>query len=137
MQSASTTILNRVFNSTRRSNYPINKTGVASAVTAISVTAFLAVMLFPEFGHAAASEPAAEFGPILLGLAILVLGAKLGGILLAQWRQPAVLGELLFGITLANVYPLFARPAGIEFVRFNTSLRVLAEIVLPFPFFHL
>ena len=97
-------------------------------VTAISVTAFLAVMLFPEFGHAAASEPAAEFGPILLGLAILVLGAKLGGILLAQWRQPAVLDVLLFGIALANVYPLFAGPAGIEFVRSNTSLRFLAEI---------
>jgi len=97
-------------------------------VTAISVTAFLAVLFFPNPSHAAATGPATEFGPILLGLAILVLGAKLGGILVARWGQPAVLGELLFGIALANLSPLFAGTAGIEFVRSNTSLRFLAEI---------
>jgi Sodium/hydrogen exchanger family len=97
-------------------------------VIVISVTAFLAVLFFPHLGHAAATGPATEFGPILLGLAILVLGAKLGGILVSRWGQPAVLGELLFGIALANLYPLFAGTAGLEFVRSNTSLRFLAEI---------
>ena len=97
-------------------------------VTVISVTAFLAVLFFPHLGHAAATGPATEFGPILLGLAILVLGAKLGGILVSRWGQPAVLGELLFGIALANLYPLFAGSAGIEFVRSNTILKFLAEV---------
>ncbi len=97
-------------------------------VTVISVTAFLAVLFFPHLGHAAATGPAAEFGSILLGLAILVLGAKLGGILVSRWGQPAVLGELLFGIALANLYPLFAGSAGIEFVRSNTILKFLAEV---------
>lgn len=97
-------------------------------VTVASVPVFLAVLLFPHFAHAAANGPAMEFGPILLGLAILVLGAKLGGILVTRCGQPAVLGELLFGIALANLYPLFAGPAGIQFVRSNTTLRFLAEI---------
>ena len=97
-------------------------------VTVISVTAFLAVLFFPHLGHAAATGPATEFGSILLGLAILVLGAKLGGILVSRWGQPAVLGELLFGIALANLYPLFAGSAGIEFVRSNTILKFLAEV---------
>lgn len=76
------------------------------------------------------AEPTAtsEFGPVLLGLAILVLGAKLGGLLVARWGQPAVLGELLFGIVLANLYPLFSGDTGIEFVRSHPSLRFLAEI---------
>jgi len=86
------------------------------------------VLFFPHLGHAAATGPATEFGPILLGLAILVLGAKLGGILVSRWGQPAVLGELLFGIALANLYPLFAGSAGIEFVRSNTILKFLAEV---------
>ena len=97
-------------------------------VTVISVAAFLAVLFFPHIGHAAATGPATEFGPILLGLAILVLGAKLGGILVSRWGQPAVLGELLFGVALANLYPLFAGSAGIEFVRSNTILKFLAEV---------
>jgi Kef-type K+ transport system membrane component KefB len=74
------------------------------------------------------AEAASEFGPLLLGVAILVLGAKLGGILVTRWRQPAVLGELLFGILLANVYPLLSGASGIEFVRSNASLGFLAEI---------
>ena len=98
------------------------------AVTVISITAFVALLFLPHLGHAATNGSATEFGPILLGLAILVLGAKLGGILLTRWGQPAVLGELLFGIALANLYPLFAGSAGIEFVRANTSLQFLAEI---------
>jgi Kef-type K+ transport system membrane component KefB len=81
-------------------------------------------------GTAVSAEPAAtsEFGPVLLGLAILVLGAKLGGLLVTRWRQPAVLGELLFGILLANLYPFFSGNGGIDFVRSNASLGFLAEM---------
>ncbi|MGH7875981.1 MAG: cation:proton antiporter [Candidatus Binatia bacterium] len=69
-----------------------------------------------------------EFGPVLFGLAVLVLGAKLGGLFVTHWRQPAVLGELLFGILLANLYPFFSGNGGIDFVRSNASLSFLAEI---------
>ena len=92
----------------------------------VALSFFLAAI----YNTAVGAEPTAtsEFGPVLLGLAILVLGAKLGGLLVARWGQPAVLGELLFGIALANLYPLFSGDAGIEFVRSNPSLRFLAEI---------
>ena len=79
-------------------------------------------------GTGTASAGSSEFGPILLGLAILVLGAKLGGVLLARLSQPAVLGELLFGIALANLSPLFSLGGGIDFVRSSPILKFLAEV---------
>src|SRR5206468_3466161 len=79
---------------------------------------------------AVGSESAAgsESAPLLFGLAILVLGAKLGGLIAECFRQPSVLGELLFGIVLANLSPLVSGGAGIEFVRSNETLRFLAEV---------
>jgi Kef-type K+ transport system membrane component KefB len=61
-------------------------------------------------------------------LAILVVGAKIGGLLASRWGQPAVLGELVVGIIIANLFPLLAGGAGIEFVRSNSILRFLAEV---------
>ncbi len=69
-----------------------------------------------------------EFGPLLVGLAVLVAGAKLGGVVIRKWGQPSVLGELLFGIVLANLAPIFFGEVGIEFVRANETLRFLAQI---------
>lgn len=48
-------------------------------------------------GH---SDPVA---PILLGLIIVLLAAKIGGELFEKMNQPAVLGELVFGILLGNI----------------------------------
>ena len=69
-----------------------------------------------------------EFAPLLFGLAILVLGAKLGGLVAERLGQPSVLGELLFGIFLANLSPLVSGGIGIEFVRSNETLKFLAEV---------
>src|ERR671918_880114 len=66
--------------------------------------------------------------PLLFGLAVLVLGAKLGGLIAERFGQPSVLGELLFGIALANLSPLVFGGAGIEFVRSNETLKFLAEV---------
>jgi Kef-type K+ transport system membrane component KefB len=66
--------------------------------------------------------------PLLFGLAVLVLGAKLGGLIAERFRQPSVLGELLFGIVLANLSPLVSGDVGIEFVRSNETLKFLAEV---------
>lgn len=101
---------------------------VLMSLAQISGTALLVLSFFASDAFAASTGPATEFGPILVGLAVLVLGAKLGGILLARAGQPAVLGELLFGIALANLYPFFGGSAGIEFVRSNAILRFLAEV---------
>ena len=74
------------------------------------------------------SHGASQSAPILFGLAILVVGAKLGGSMVERFGQPSVLGELLFGILLANLSPLMGGGAGIEFVRSNETLRFLGEI---------
>ncbi len=41
--------------------------------------------------------------PLLLGLSILLLAAKIGGDCMVRLRQPAVLGELLVGVILGNL----------------------------------
>ncbi|MEA1937007.1 MAG: cation:proton antiporter [Patescibacteria group bacterium] len=46
------------------------------------------------------SDPVA---PVLFGLIIILLAAKLGGELFEEVKQPAVLGELVFGILIGNI----------------------------------
>lgn len=46
------------------------------------------------------SDPVA---PVLFGLIIVLLAAKLGGELFEKVKQPAVLGELVFGILIGNI----------------------------------
>ncbi|MEA2098174.1 MAG: cation:proton antiporter [Patescibacteria group bacterium] len=48
-------------------------------------------------GH---SDPIA---PVLIGLIIILLAAKIGGELFEKINQPAVLGELIFGILIGNI----------------------------------
>jgi Kef-type K+ transport system membrane component KefB len=50
-----------------------------------------------EGGH---SDPVA---PLLLGISIILLAAKISGELMVRIRQPAVLGELLVGVVLGNL----------------------------------
>jgi len=69
-----------------------------------------------------------RFGPVLLGLAVLVVAAKLSGILLQRVGQPPVLGELLVGIGLGNLLPPLFGGSGIAFVRSDPTLLVLAEM---------
>src|SRR5918999_337850 len=90
--------------------------------------ALLLLSLAVGTAWAADSAGGSEFGPVLFGHAILVVGAKMGGLVAARWGQPSVLGELLVGIVIANLFPLIAGGTGIEFVRSNSTLRFLAEV---------
>lgn len=93
-----------------------------------NVAALLLMTLVAQPAWAAEPETVSEFGPVLFGLAVLVLGAKLGGLLAVRWGQPSVLGELLFGVILANFLTLVGGGGGIEFVRSNFTLKFLAEV---------
>jgi Kef-type K+ transport system membrane component KefB len=86
------------------------------------------MLAMPEIAEAAAPEGHGTFGPILFALAVLVLAAKVGGLLIERWGQPAVLGELLVGIGLGNLVPLLFGAHGVVFVRTEPTLQVLAEI---------
>ena len=64
---------------------------------------------------------------MLVALAALVVAAKVGGIVAERLRQPPVLGELLVGIILGN---LFLPPLGGEAfaIQSDPTLRFLAEL---------
>lgn len=64
--------------------------------------------------------------PVVLALAIILVGAKLGGHLAALLQQPPVLGELIVGVILGNL--TLAGFNGFEFIRDNSTIEVLAGI---------
>jgi Kef-type K+ transport system membrane component KefB len=76
----------------------------------------------------AAADTPSRAAPVLFSLALLVLGAKVGGIMAQRWGQPAVLGELVVGIAVGNFLPPLFGERGIAFVQGDPTLHVLAEI---------
>ena len=68
----------------------------------------------------------AEQGRILLALAFVLVGAKLFGALVERVGQPAVLGELLFGVLLGNL-ALFGGPS-LASLEASETFAILAEL---------
>jgi Kef-type K+ transport system membrane component KefB len=64
--------------------------------------------------------------PVLLGLVIILMAAKLGGELFERIHQPAVLGELIFGMVLGNLVYIGYR--GLEFLSTAEGLEILAQL---------
>ena len=67
-----------------------------------------------------------EQGLILAALAFVLVGAKLLGALVERTGQPAVLGELVFGILLGNL-ALFGGPS-LEALQGSETFAILAEL---------
>jgi Kef-type K+ transport system membrane component KefB len=84
--------------------------------------------LVPAPAWAAGPEGLSRSGPVLFALAVLVAAAKAGGLVAERWKQPAVLGELLVGIGLANLVPLLLGEHGVSFIRADLTLLVLAQV---------
>lgn len=82
----------------------------------------------------AASEPGGpDILPILAGLVLILIAAKLGGSFFESFGQPAVLGELLAGIALGNL-GLFGIHA-LEPLRTDVGISILAQIGVLFLLF--
>jgi Kef-type K+ transport system membrane component KefB len=64
--------------------------------------------------------------PVLLGLVIILAAAKLGGELFERVGQPAVLGELLFGIVLGNL--TLVGIGAFDFLATNVGIEILAQL---------
>ena len=64
--------------------------------------------------------------PVLLGLVVVLTAAKLGGALFERIHQPAVLGELIFGVVLGNLALLGY--TGLEFLAESDGIEILAEL---------
>jgi len=88
-----------------------------------------AVYAFYGLAFASDGDGGGHGGPvlsILIELIVILLAAKLGGDLFERFSQPAVLGELVFGMIIGNLHMF-----GIDFFepfKHNITLEVLAEL---------
>jgi Kef-type K+ transport system membrane component KefB len=64
--------------------------------------------------------------PVLIGLVVILLAAKIGGEVFERIGQPAVLGELLFGILLGNL--TLAGFGGLAFLQASPGIEILAQL---------
>ncbi len=81
-------------------------------------------------GQAAEAPDGAGHGgpvvPVLLGLVVILVAAKAGGEVFERVGQPAVLGELLFGMLLGNL-ALFGF-GGLQFLGTSPGIEILAQL---------
>jgi len=84
-----------------------------------------------------ASQPAAEHSSpvslVLISLFVILLSAKLGGALMERIQQPAVLGELIFGVLLGNLSLLGLHQ--LDYLKSNEAIGILAELGVIFLLF--
>jgi len=64
--------------------------------------------------------------PVLLGLVIIMIAAKVGGEIAERVSQPAVLGELIAGVVLGNL--VLVGYNGLAFLSTNEGIAIIAEI---------
>jgi len=74
-------------------------------------------------GHGGHESPVT---PVLLGLVIIMVAAKVGGEIAERVSQPAVLGELIAGVVLGNLVLLGYH--GLDFLSTNEGIAIIAEI---------
>lgn len=88
--------------------------------------AFLGVSS-PSFAAGPVSGATTEdIGKVLFGLVIILIAAKLGGHIMVRLGQPAVLGELIFGIIVGNLH--LAGCNWCNFIRESNGIHILAEV---------
>jgi Kef-type K+ transport system membrane component KefB len=106
--------------------------------TLVSLLALLGSWLVPLAGFAAPAGPSVpahgpDLLPILQGLVLILVGAKLGGDLFERIGQPAVLGELLAGVLIGNLG--LAGYHGLDSVKSLPGIDILAQIGVLFLLF--
>src|SRR5437899_12298786 len=82
-----------------------------------------ATQAVPPAGH---GDPVA---PILLALVLIALGAALGGRAMSRLGQPAVSGELLIGMLVANLGYYFHEPV-LTLLREGETVRRIVDMAL-------
>jgi Kef-type K+ transport system membrane component KefB len=85
------------------------------------------ILLAASTAWAASSDgPGDSIPSVLIALAVIMVGAKLGGSLAQRFDQPAVLGELLFGVVIGNL--ALVGLGWFEPLSHLATIHVLAEI---------
>ena len=107
---------------------------VSRALLVPVVLATVAASLLTSGAARAAAEPGAvDMLPVLAGLMVILIGAKLGGALFESLGQPAVLGELLAGVVIGNLGLVGFH--GLEPLRTDLGISILAQIGVLFLLF--
>ena len=86
----------------------------------------LPVLLAPVTAAGATPSHADPVAPLLLALAVILIGAKLGGELATRLKQPAVLGELAIGVLLGNLH--FIGLGGFEHFKTDPMVDMIARL---------
>ena len=73
-------------------------------------------------GHGEGGGHQSPVTPVLLGLVIILIAAKLGGELAERFHQPAVLGELVAGVVLGNL--VLVGYGGLAFLGTNEGIAI-------------
>ena len=94
------------------------------AAAALAVLGLFAAL--PACAEAGGSGHGGPVVPVLLGLVLILAAAKLGGEIFERLGQPAVLGELLFGIVLGNL--ALTGYGGFGFLATDPGLEILAQL---------
>jgi Kef-type K+ transport system membrane component KefB len=87
---------------------------------------FAAVFSVATAARAWASDADDPVVPLLLGIALVLIGGKLGGWIASRLGQPAVLGELLAGIVIGNLALLGIRE--FEPLKHDAVLQILSSL---------
>jgi Kef-type K+ transport system membrane component KefB len=95
------------------------------AFRALSLPVVAGLMLVPVVARAAGGAPA-DAGPLLGALAVVLIGALLGGALVERFGQAAVLGELAVGMVLGNLGLVGIH--ALDGLRGDPALDVLAQL---------
>ena len=93
----------------------------------------LGTVLASGIAHAADQPHGPDLPPVLAALVLILVGAKLGGVLVSRFGQPAVLGELVVGVILGNLGLLGFH--GLEPIRDLAAIDLLAQIGVLFLLF--
>ncbi|HEX2645299.1 MAG TPA: cation:proton antiporter [Thermoanaerobaculia bacterium] len=99
---------------------PATPTDITSAASEPAATAV------PSDDHGGSESHGGPVVPVLLGLVLVLAGAKLGGEIFERMGQPAVLGELILGMILGNL--ALAGFDSLDFLRTNGGLQILAQL---------
>ena len=101
--------------------------------TPVALATAAASLLTSGTASASGMPDGTDMLPILAGLVVILVGAKLGGALLESVGQPAVLGELLAGVVLGNLGLLGIH--ALEPLRSDVGISILAQIGVLFLLF--
>jgi Kef-type K+ transport system membrane component KefB len=91
------------------------------------------IILYSSFAYASGGAEHAEMSHLLIGLLLILLGAKIGGDIAIRLGQPEVLGELLFGVLLGNLALIGFD--GFTFLKNEQSFSILSELGVIFLLF--